>query len=55
MYEEYLTSCDVSKAELERVETGVTTEVDEAAVAALASRETATPRPETAVERIFAG
>ncbi len=55
MYEEYLTSWDVSKAELERVEAGATTEVDEAAAEALASRETATPRPETAVERIFAG
>jgi TPP-dependent pyruvate/acetoin dehydrogenase alpha subunit len=55
LYEEHLKTCGVSAAELSAIEEEVATEVDRAAEEALASRASNMPRPETAVEDVYAG
>lgn len=54
VYEEYLKRQGVEAAELEAVEREVTSEVDRAAEEALASRQGNMPRPESAVEGVYA-
>jgi TPP-dependent pyruvate/acetoin dehydrogenase alpha subunit len=54
LYEAYLRANGVDEAELAAVESAVTSEVDRAADEALASRANNMPRPETAVEDVFA-
>ena len=54
MYEEYLKCQGVEAAELEAIEAEVTREVDRAAEEALASRQGHMPRPESAIEGVYA-
>ncbi len=54
VYEEYLKRQGVEAAELEAIEREVTSEVDRAAEEALASRQANMPRPESAVEGVYA-
>lgn len=54
VYEEYLKRQGVEAAELEAIEREVTSEVDRAAEEALASRQGNMPRPESAVEGVYA-
>lgn len=54
LYEEFLKRHGVPLAELERVEAGAAEEVDRAAAEALASRERNMPRPESALEDVYA-
>jgi TPP-dependent pyruvate/acetoin dehydrogenase alpha subunit len=54
VYEEYLKRQGVAAAALEAIEAEVTSEVDRAAEEALASRQGNMPRPESAVEGVYA-
>ncbi len=54
VYEEYLKRQGVEAAELEAIEQEVTSEVDRAAEEALASRQGNMPRPESAVQGVYA-
>jgi TPP-dependent pyruvate/acetoin dehydrogenase alpha subunit len=54
VYEEYLKRQGVEASELEAVEAQVTSEVDRAAEEALASRQTRMPKPESALEGVYA-
>jgi TPP-dependent pyruvate/acetoin dehydrogenase alpha subunit len=54
LFEEYLIHQGVPAAELHRVETDVTAEIDDAAAEALASRESNMPPPESALDDIYA-
>jgi TPP-dependent pyruvate/acetoin dehydrogenase alpha subunit len=54
LYEEYLKADGVATEALQRVEIEVSAEVDAGADEALASRETYTPRGETALEDVYA-
>jgi len=55
LYEEWLASKGVARGMLEHVEAAVLTEIESAERDALASRETAAPRPESALENVYAG
>lgn len=54
LYEEHLKRCGVTPAELERIEADVTSQVELGAAEALNSRETEAPKPETALEGVYA-
>ena len=54
LYEEYLKCDGVSGAELEEIERDVSAEIDRSAEEALASRQTSMPKPETALDDVYA-
>ena len=54
MYESYLESAGVSRAQLEEIENRVIEELAEAEKEALVSRDAHMPRPESALEGVYA-